>query len=85
MFVCTKVECMKLLRNDVDNLFNNTHVQIKLFWGFYHGIIYIANEGRHVKIDIWYIHYVWPLPLYYLSFYELRLLTTSFISSNFPS
>ena len=38
---------MKLLRNDVDNLFNNTHVQIKLFWDFYHGIIYIANEGRH--------------------------------------
>ena len=31
MFVCTKVEYMKLLRNDVDNLFNNTHVQIKLF------------------------------------------------------
>ena len=52
---------MKLLRNDVDNLFNNTHVQIKLFWDFYHGIIYIANEGRHVRIDIWYIHYVWPL------------------------
>jgi hypothetical protein len=26
------------------------HVQIKIYREFYHGIIYIANEGCHVKI-----------------------------------
>ena len=52
MFVCTtvKYESMNLLRNDVYNLFVNTHVQIKIYREFYHGIIYIANEGRHVRI-----------------------------------
>ena len=35
---------MKSLRNDVHNLSNNTHVQIKLYQVFYHGIAHIANE-----------------------------------------
>ena len=38
---------MNLLRNDVYNLIVNTHVRIKIYGEFYHGIIYIANEGRH--------------------------------------
>jgi hypothetical protein len=38
-------------RNDVYDLFFNTHVQIKIYREFYHCIIYIANnEGRHVRI-----------------------------------
>ena len=37
---------MNLLRNDVYNLIVNTHVRIKIYREFYHGIIYIANEGR---------------------------------------
>ena len=53
MFVCTKVlyEYMNLLRNDVYNLFVNTHVQIKIYQEFYHGIINIANEGCYVRIS----------------------------------
>ena len=41
---------MKKLRNDVYNLFVNTHVRIKIYREFYHGIIHIANEGRYVRI-----------------------------------
>ena len=29
---------------------SNTHVRIKIFREFYHCIIEIANEGRHVRI-----------------------------------
>ena len=43
-------EYMNLLRNDVYNLFVNTHAWIKIYLEFYHGIIYTANEGFHVKI-----------------------------------
>lgn len=52
MFVCTAVlyEYMKSFRNDVNNLFDNTHVQIEIYREFYHGIIYIANEGLLVRI-----------------------------------
>ena len=39
-------EYMNSLRNDVNNLLDNTHVRIKIYREFYHGIIYIANEGR---------------------------------------
>ena len=42
---------MNSLSNDVCNLFVNTHVRIKIYREFYHCIIYIANEGRHVRID----------------------------------
>ena len=54
MFVCTTVlyEYMNLLRNDIYNLFVNTHVWIKIYQEFYHGIIYRANEGRHVSIKV---------------------------------
>jgi hypothetical protein len=52
MFACTMVlyEYMNSLRNDVCNLYVNTHVRIKIYREFYHCIIYIANEGRHVRI-----------------------------------
>jgi len=52
IFVCTMVlyEYMNSLRNDVCDLFVNTHVRIKIYREFYHCIIYIANEGRHVRI-----------------------------------
>ena len=32
------------------HLFVNTHVRINIYRELYHGIIYIANEGRHVRI-----------------------------------
>jgi len=32
------------------NLLVNTHVRIKIYREFYHGINYIGNEGRHVRI-----------------------------------
>jgi len=35
---------------DVYNLLVFTHVRIKIYREFYHGIIYIANEGRHFRI-----------------------------------
>ena len=56
MFICTTVlyEYMKSLRNEMNNLFDNTHVGIKIYQEFYHSIIYIANEGRHVRIFIFY-------------------------------
>jgi hypothetical protein len=53
---------MNSLRNDVYNLFVNTHVRIKIYHGFYHCIIYIPNEGRHLieffycilqHVDMW--------------------------------
>jgi hypothetical protein len=40
---------MKSLRNGVNNLFDNMHMQIKIYREFYHGVIYIANERRHVR------------------------------------
>jgi hypothetical protein len=45
MFAYTKVlhEYMHSLRNDVCNLFVNTHVRIKIYRKLYHGIIYTAN------------------------------------------
>ena len=47
MFVCTAVlyEYTKSHRKEANNLFDNTHVR-----NIYHGIIYIANEGRRVRI-----------------------------------
>ena len=52
MFLCTTIlyEYMTSLRNDVCNLFPNMHVRIKTYHEFYHYIIHIANEGRHVRI-----------------------------------
>ena len=54
MFVCTTVlyEYMNLLRNEVYNLLVNTHVWIKIHRQFYHTIIYMANEGRRVRINV---------------------------------
>jgi hypothetical protein len=52
LYACTTVLYiyMNLLRNDVYNLLINMHMRIKIYWVFYHSIIYIANEGRHVRI-----------------------------------
>ena len=44
-------EYMHSYRNDVYDLFVNTHLRIKIYREFYHGIIYIANEERHVRIN----------------------------------
>jgi len=54
MFVCTTVlyEYMNLLRNDVYNLFVNTHVWIKIYQEFCNDIIYIAKEGHHIWWNI---------------------------------
>ena len=45
-FIYTTVlyEYMHSFMNDVQNLFVNTHVRIKIYPDVYHGIIYIANE-----------------------------------------
>ena len=52
MFVFTMVlyEYTNLPRNDINNLFVNMHVRIKIYQEFYHGIIFITYEGRHVRI-----------------------------------
>ena len=52
MFVCATVlsEYMNLLRNFVYNLLVNTHVRIKIYREFYHVIINIANEVRHLIV-----------------------------------
>ena len=47
---------MKSLGNDVNNLFDNTHVRIKIYGDFFHGIIYIDSEGRHVRIFHFYFN-----------------------------
>ena len=43
---------MALLRNDVHNLSNYTRVWNKIYQEFYHGIVYIANEGCHIRISV---------------------------------
>jgi hypothetical protein len=59
MFVCITVlyEYMNSPRNDVCNFIVNTHVRIKIYREFYHCIIYIANEGRHVRIGFFLIYF----------------------------
>jgi TRAP-type mannitol/chloroaromatic compound transport system permease small subunit len=51
MFVCTTIlyEYINLL-GDIYNLFVNTHVRVKIYREFNHGIIYIDNEVRRVSI-----------------------------------
>jgi hypothetical protein len=39
---------MKLLRNDVHKIFGNMTVQNKIYHDFYHGIVYMINEGLHI-------------------------------------
>jgi hypothetical protein len=67
--------------NDVNNLFDYMHMLIKIYWEFYHYIIYISDEGRYVRILL-YIQYLvlsnwWPIysglqrkPLISLDFYD---------------
>ena len=53
LFVCTTVLYeYKSRKNYVNNVFDNTRVRININREFYHGIIYIGNEGRHVRISI---------------------------------
>jgi DNA modification methylase len=49
---CTMVlyKYMDSLRNDIYDLFFNAHARNKIYWQFDHGIIYIPNEGRYVRI-----------------------------------
>ena len=35
---------------NINNLFDNTQVRIKIYREFYRGIIHMANELRHVRI-----------------------------------
>ena len=42
---------MHTITNDGNNLFDNTHVRIKIYRDFHHGIIYITNERRNVRIE----------------------------------
>jgi hypothetical protein len=44
---------MNSLRNDAYDLFVITHVQIKIYREFYHKHVYIAIEGRHVRINFY--------------------------------
>ena len=58
-------EFMNLLRNDVYNLIVNTHVRIKIYGEFYHGIIYIANEGRHGRSPgLYHLHTSYTVALF---------------------
>jgi len=52
IFVCTTVlyKYMKSLRNDIHYLSDNKHVEIKIYPEFYHGIVYIDNDGSHIRI-----------------------------------
>ena len=43
-------EYINSLMNDVNNLFDNTHHIIIYVSGVLCGIIYIANDGHHVRI-----------------------------------
>ena len=41
---------MRSPRNDAHNVSVNTHVRNKIPSEVYHGIVYIANEGRPIRI-----------------------------------
>ena len=56
MFVCITV-CMNARIYLGIMFIINTHVRIKIYREFYHGIIYIANGGRHVMVDFDGFHY----------------------------
>lgn len=79
-------EFMNSLRNYVDKLFVNTHVQINIDREFYHFIIYIASEGRHVRMpdkcghkstsDLMYIFFItdtWDSGIYIHLFIKIPL------------
>ena len=42
--------CLKSFRNCVHNLSDNMHVPSKIDLEFYHSIVHIANERRHIRI-----------------------------------
>ena len=48
-------EYMKSLGNDVNNLSDNMYVRIKIYLEFYHSILLLANEGRHMHVRIIYL------------------------------
>jgi hypothetical protein len=41
---------MKSVENDVHNFPHNMHVWFKVYQEFYHYIVYIVKEGRHIII-----------------------------------
>jgi hypothetical protein len=42
---------MKTLENNRNNLSGNTHVRRVLYREFYHSIVYIVNEERHISFE----------------------------------
>jgi hypothetical protein len=57
MFVCTTAlyKYMNSLRNDVNDMFDKTHMRIKICCELYHVklyIIYLANKGQVVAVVV---------------------------------
>lgn len=48
---------MKSHKNDILDLCDNTHAQLRIYREFYHYIIHIANEGRHFEQIINHMRY----------------------------
>ena len=48
-----KTISLQMLLGDLEILINycHLHVRIKIYQEFYHCIVYIANEGYHIRID----------------------------------
>ena len=64
---------------DFYNLFGNRHVWIKMYREFYHCIIFMANEGRHVRIsDILYIILTKEVVITVFILYSLNVYTYLF-------
>jgi hypothetical protein len=47
MFITYPVQLHELT---VHNFPHNMQVWLKIYWGFYHGILHIAYKGRHIRI-----------------------------------
>lgn len=41
---------MDSLSSNGNNFSYNIHVQSKIYWEFYHCIIYVVNEGLHIRV-----------------------------------
>ena len=58
---------VKSHRNDVHNLYSDMHMRSKLYLQFYHYIVYIAKEGRHIRIYIYHnYHNKWVYNIYFI-------------------
>jgi hypothetical protein len=72
---------MNSLRNDVNDMFDKTHMRIKICCELYHGtlyIIYLANKGQVVAV-VAVIVIVWKLELQL--HVQLVHITTKVVSS----